>query len=209
MLYCEVIRATASSLPPWLQTAHNSLCRKHSQCLTSINLRWQWWRRTVEKSISWILTFPWINPGVQARTVSLDEPATLPRRRFASDEHNQNGPDESASPDIPVRSPVRCVSPEFVNAIAMNPGGRPKEVNACIQENHIPTLFLHIEICSLTDIPVFIPIFLLPETHAQLPWGLWRNGWWAHQPYTHSWWWGVSPNPCLPHLAANPLLQPV
>ncbi|XP_074551743.1 tensin-1 isoform X4 [Halichoeres trimaculatus] len=65
--------------------------------------------------------------GVQARTVSLDEPATLPRRRFTSDDHNQNGPDESMSPDVPVRSPVRCVSPEFVNAIAMNPGGRPKE----------------------------------------------------------------------------------
>uniref|UniRef100_A0A674NM99 Tensin 1 n=1 Tax=Takifugu rubripes TaxID=31033 RepID=A0A674NM99_TAKRU len=30
-------------------------------------------------------------------------------------------------PDVSVRSPVRCVSPEFVNAIAMNPGGRPKE----------------------------------------------------------------------------------
>ncbi|XP_042350868.1 tensin-1 isoform X3 [Plectropomus leopardus] len=66
-------------------------------------------------------------PGVQARTVSLDEPATLPRHRIVSDGQYQNGPDNEPSPDVPLRSPVRCVSPEFVNAIAMNPGGRPKE----------------------------------------------------------------------------------
>ncbi|XP_039673408.1 tensin-1 isoform X4 [Perca fluviatilis] len=65
--------------------------------------------------------------GVQARAVSLDEPATLPRHRIASDGHYQNGPEDDPSPDVPLRSPVRCVSPEFVNAIAMNPGGRPKE----------------------------------------------------------------------------------
>uniref|UniRef100_A0A8C9XIE3 Tensin 1 n=1 Tax=Sander lucioperca TaxID=283035 RepID=A0A8C9XIE3_SANLU len=65
--------------------------------------------------------------GVQARAVSLDEPATLPRHRIASDGHYQNGPEGDPSPDVPLRSPVRCVSPEFVNAIAMNPGGRPKE----------------------------------------------------------------------------------
>ncbi|XP_053183977.1 tensin-1 isoform X3 [Scomber japonicus] len=65
--------------------------------------------------------------GVQARTISLDEPATLPRRRITSDGQYQNGPDDGSSPDGPVRSPIRCVSPEFVNAIALNPGGRPKE----------------------------------------------------------------------------------
>ncbi|KAF3842819.1 hypothetical protein F7725_001668 [Dissostichus mawsoni] len=65
--------------------------------------------------------------GVQARTVSLDEPATLPRQRNISEGHYHNGPDEDPSPDVPLRSPVRCVSPEFVNALAMNPGGRPKE----------------------------------------------------------------------------------
>ncbi|XP_044073929.1 tensin-1 isoform X27 [Siniperca chuatsi] len=65
--------------------------------------------------------------GVQARAVSLDEPATLPRRRITSDGQYQSGPDDGSSPDVPVRSPIRCVSPEFVNAIAMNPGGRPKE----------------------------------------------------------------------------------
>lgn len=58
----------------------------------------------------------------------MDEPATVPRRRITSEGQYQNSPDDGSSPDVPVRSPVRCVSPEFVNAIAMNPGGRPKEV---------------------------------------------------------------------------------
>uniref|UniRef100_A0A667YYA6 Tensin 1 n=1 Tax=Myripristis murdjan TaxID=586833 RepID=A0A667YYA6_9TELE len=62
-----------------------------------------------------------------ARGMSLDEPSALPRHRTTSDSQYQNGPDEGPSPDAPVRSPIRCVSPEFVNAIAMNPGGRPKE----------------------------------------------------------------------------------
>jgi len=62
--------------------------------------------------------------GVQARAASFEEPATLPRLRINSEGHS----DEAQSPDVPVRSPIRCVSPEFVNAIAMNPGGRPKEV---------------------------------------------------------------------------------
>lgn len=81
--------------------------------------------------------------GVQARAVSLDEPATLPRRRITSDGQYQNGPDDGPSPDAPVRSPIRCVSPEFVNAIAMNPGGRPKEVESvvfgiCFMEHVFP-----------------------------------------------------------------------
>ncbi|XP_026152250.1 tensin-1 isoform X5 [Mastacembelus armatus] len=67
--------------------------------------------------------------GVQAHAESMDEPASLPRRRTTSDGQYQNGPDDSPSPDVPVRSPIRCVSPEFVSAIAMNPGGRPKERN--------------------------------------------------------------------------------
>uniref|UniRef100_I3JJL2 Tensin 1 n=1 Tax=Oreochromis niloticus TaxID=8128 RepID=I3JJL2_ORENI len=65
--------------------------------------------------------------GVQARASSLDEPTAAPRRRITSE--GQNRPDDSTSPDVPLRSPIRCVSPEFVNAIAMNPGGRPKEKN--------------------------------------------------------------------------------
>lgn len=77
--------------------------------------------------------------GVQARTVSLDEPATLPRRRITSEGQYQNGPDDG--PDAPVRSPIRCVSPEFVNAIAMNPGGRPKEVESVLFGTCFPTFF--------------------------------------------------------------------
>uniref|UniRef100_A0AAQ5ZHQ8 Tensin 1b n=1 Tax=Amphiprion ocellaris TaxID=80972 RepID=A0AAQ5ZHQ8_AMPOC len=67
--------------------------------------------------------------GVQARAISLDEPATLPRRRITSEGQQQNGPEDNLSSEVPVRSPIRCVSPEFVNAIALNPGGRPKERN--------------------------------------------------------------------------------
>lgn len=73
--------------------------------------------------------------GVQARASSLDEPTAAPRRRITSE--GQNGPDDSTSPDVPLRSPIRCVSPEFVNAIAMNPGGRPKEV----ENAHFRTTF--------------------------------------------------------------------
>lgn len=68
--------------------------------------------------------------GVQARAAPLDEPATLPRRRITSEGQDQHSSDDGPSGDAPVRSPVRCVSPEFVNAIAMNPGGRPKEVES-------------------------------------------------------------------------------
>ncbi|KAM6984951.1 tensin-1 [Aplochiton taeniatus] len=59
--------------------------------------------------------------GVQFRGMSLDEPSAPPRHRAVSEG------DGSPAQDGSVRSPVRCVSPEFVNAIAMNPGGRPKE----------------------------------------------------------------------------------
>ncbi|XP_077584099.1 tensin 1b [Stigmatopora nigra] len=60
--------------------------------------------------------------GVHSRAMSPDESAVLSRGRITSD-----GTDDGPSSDVQVRSPVRCVSPEFVNAIAMNPGGRPKE----------------------------------------------------------------------------------
>lgn len=67
--------------------------------------------------------------GVQARTLSLDDSTTVPQRSIStSEDQGQVVSDEG--PDVNVRSPVRCVSPEFVNAIAMNPGGRPKEVES-------------------------------------------------------------------------------
>uniref|UniRef100_A0A3P9Q9J5 Tensin 1b n=1 Tax=Poecilia reticulata TaxID=8081 RepID=A0A3P9Q9J5_POERE len=66
-----------------------------------------------------------VSERVQARSAPSDEPTILPRRRITSEGHS----DDALSPDAPVRSPVRCVSPEFVSAIAMNPGGRPKEKN--------------------------------------------------------------------------------
>uniref|UniRef100_A0A8C9RQL4 Tensin 1 n=1 Tax=Scleropages formosus TaxID=113540 RepID=A0A8C9RQL4_SCLFO len=60
---------------------------------------------------------------VQARGVSPDEGPAPMRRSTGSEGHYQNGPIHGGS----VRSPIRCVSPEFVNIIALNPGGRPKE----------------------------------------------------------------------------------
>ena len=75
-----------------------------------------------------VLSDPYlVPPGVQSRGMALNESFAPPRRRAPS-EGNPDGPE---SQDGPLRSPVRCVSPEFVNAIALNPGGRPKEVNCC------------------------------------------------------------------------------
>ncbi|XP_019896684.2 tensin-1 isoform X5 [Esox lucius] len=66
--------------------------------------------------------------GVQSRGSSLDDTSAPPhRQRTISEGQRPNGHDESSSYEAPVRSPIRCVSPEFVNTIAMNPGGRPKE----------------------------------------------------------------------------------
>lgn len=66
----------------------------------------------------------------QTRTVSLNDPATLPCHTTTTSEGQYQKSLEDG-PDASVLSPVRCVSPEFVNAIAMNPGGRPKEVKMC------------------------------------------------------------------------------
>ncbi|XP_076858602.1 tensin 1b isoform X4 [Brachyhypopomus gauderio] len=55
--------------------------------------------------------------GVQSRGMSLDEGSAPGRRRTTSE-----GP-----PQDHVRSPIRCISPELANTIALNPGGRPKE----------------------------------------------------------------------------------
>ncbi|XP_038863191.1 tensin-1-like [Salvelinus namaycush] len=65
--------------------------------------------------------------GVQSCGTSLDEASAPPHRRITSEGQCINGHDESSSYQPPVRSPIRCVSPEFVNTIALNPGGRPKE----------------------------------------------------------------------------------
>ncbi|XP_045563287.1 tensin-1 isoform X3 [Salmo salar] len=65
--------------------------------------------------------------GVQSCGTSLDEASAPPHHRTTSEGQCINGHDESSSYQPPVRSPIRCVSPEFVNTIALNPGGRPKE----------------------------------------------------------------------------------
>ncbi|KAJ8004633.1 hypothetical protein DPEC_G00138350 [Dallia pectoralis] len=65
--------------------------------------------------------------GVQSRGMSPDDSSAPPRQRTLSEGQRLNGHDECSSYEAPVRSPIRCVSPEFVNTIAMNPGGRPRE----------------------------------------------------------------------------------
>lgn len=69
-------------------------------------------------------------PGVQARERQPAEPPAPLRRRAASDGQYENQSPEATSPRSPgVRSPVQCVSPELALTIALNPGGRPKEVS--------------------------------------------------------------------------------
>lgn len=74
-------------------------------------------------------TLPFL-PGVQARERQPAEPPAPLRRRAASDGQYENQSPEATSPRSPgVRSPVQCVSPELALTIALNPGGRPKEVS--------------------------------------------------------------------------------
>ncbi|KAG7463795.1 hypothetical protein MATL_G00180430 [Megalops atlanticus] len=65
--------------------------------------------------------------GMQSQAMSPDEGSAPTRRRTTSEGQYQDSPDGGPAPGSKVRSPIRCVSPEFVNAIALNPGGRPKE----------------------------------------------------------------------------------
>ena len=70
-------------------------------------------------------------PGVQAREKQPAEPPAPLRKRAASDGQYENQSPEPTSPRSPgVRSPVQCVSPELALTIALNPGGRPKEVSS-------------------------------------------------------------------------------
>lgn len=75
-------------------------------------------------------------PGVQARERQPAEPPAPLRRRAASDGQYENQSPEATSPRSPgVRSPVQCVSPELALTIALNPGGRPKEVSPGANES--------------------------------------------------------------------------
>ncbi|XP_059418481.1 tensin-1 isoform X3 [Carassius carassius] len=59
-----------------------------------------------------------------AGEMSPDETSVPGRCRTISEDLSQ---DESPTRGSSVRSPIRCISPELANTIAMNPGGRPKE----------------------------------------------------------------------------------
>uniref|UniRef100_A0A673GV70 Tensin-1-like n=1 Tax=Sinocyclocheilus rhinocerous TaxID=307959 RepID=A0A673GV70_9TELE len=62
--------------------------------------------------------------GVQSGEMSPDEASVPGQCRTLSEGLSQ---DESPTRGSSVRSPIRCISPELANTIAMNPGGRPKE----------------------------------------------------------------------------------
>lgn len=158
MLNLKVFQNTAScgtfAVFDCLQNVHG-LFGDHSKWLITINLWWQRWNCRRKSVLDANRHLPIIS-GVQARTASVDEPATLPRRRITSEGQYQNGSDDGSSPDVPVRSPIRCVSPEFVSAIALNPGGRPKEVDRA----HIGTWFLTLSVLHW-HVYVFVSAILL------------------------------------------------
>ncbi|XP_043104858.1 tensin-1 isoform X3 [Puntigrus tetrazona] len=62
--------------------------------------------------------------GVQSGEMSPDEASVPGRCRTLSEGLSQ---DDSPTRGSLVRSPIRCISPELANTIALNPGGRPKE----------------------------------------------------------------------------------
>ncbi|KAL1267448.1 hypothetical protein QQF64_032811 [Cirrhinus molitorella] len=63
--------------------------------------------------------------GVQSGEMSPDEVSVPGRCRTISEGLSQD--DSSPTRGSSVRSPIRCISPELANTIALNPGGRPKE----------------------------------------------------------------------------------
>ncbi|XP_005998112.1 tensin-1 isoform X2 [Latimeria chalumnae] len=67
--------------------------------------------------------------GVQSHTMAPEETGVMTRRRTTSEGQYENNPQNpnAVRGTTVVRSPVRCVSPEVVNTIALNPGGRPRE----------------------------------------------------------------------------------
>nr|XP_023697645.1 tensin-1 isoform X4 [Paramormyrops kingsleyae] len=65
--------------------------------------------------------------GVRTHGPAADEAPGPIRRRTTSEGQYQNGQSGAPVESSTMRSPVRCVSPEFANTIALNPGGRPKE----------------------------------------------------------------------------------
>lgn len=68
-------------------------------------------------------------PGVQSHEAPADEGSGTGRHRTKSEGQSR---DESPTR---VRSPIRCISPELANTIALNPGGRPKEVDSVVDNN--------------------------------------------------------------------------
>ncbi|XP_078408874.1 tensin 1b isoform X4 [Cetorhinus maximus] len=68
--------------------------------------------------------------GVRSQATSPEELGPTSRRRTTSEgQYENSGNSSGVSRSPPLRSPVRCVSPQVASSIAANPGGRPKEPN--------------------------------------------------------------------------------
>lgn len=93
---------------------------------------------------------------VQSGEMSPSDASAPGRRRTASESLSQ---DESPTRGSSVRSPIRCISPELANTIALNPGGRPKEVDS---RNSLQKLALKL-LCSMCgyvmDLCVYVCMF--------------------------------------------------
>uniref|UniRef100_A0AAR2M1J6 Tensin 1 n=1 Tax=Pygocentrus nattereri TaxID=42514 RepID=A0AAR2M1J6_PYGNA len=77
--------------------------------------------------------------GSRSHTVTPDVAVSGTRRRTTSEGQYHSHEDTPAHTGG-VHSPVHCVSPEFVHTVALNPGGRPKEVQ--FQECALPFLLV-------------------------------------------------------------------
>ncbi|XP_049335826.1 tensin isoform X5 [Astyanax mexicanus] len=65
--------------------------------------------------------------GSRSHMVTPDEAVSGTRRRTTSEGQYNNSHEDNPAPAGGVHAPVHFVSPDFVNTIALNPGGRPKE----------------------------------------------------------------------------------
>ncbi|XP_066519379.1 tensin-1 isoform X2 [Hoplias malabaricus] len=65
--------------------------------------------------------------GSRSHTVTPDEALSSSRRRTTSEGQYNSSHEDSPSHAGGARSTGHCISPDFVNTIALNPGGRPKE----------------------------------------------------------------------------------
>ncbi|XP_060786294.1 tensin-1 isoform X7 [Neoarius graeffei] len=109
--------STASQFPDPLEaSSHSAPFRSHS---TSSPLAGEAEPENINHNLEGLVAHR--VAGVQSHEAAKDEGSGPGRHRTTSEGQSR---DESPTR---VRSPIRCISPELANTIALNPGGRPKE----------------------------------------------------------------------------------